>query len=137
MTESEKVTPQQLLSLLEEVVAAKGADYVYSSEESVEESVRDSAYDGSCRYVHHLSDGSKVPGCIVGTLLHDKFGVSIAGLMSEEGKSATYAVPFLLPEKFTSTTLDMLSAVQINQDGGMTWGEAVENVRRGFSYVLR
>ena len=99
------------LGLLREVIAEKGEDYVYDS--PIEPRSR-------CLYVH---DGQ--PGCIVGHVLH-RAGVSVEGLAGvEDWTPLDHEVVPQFCGWAAEPALELLAAVQVEQDAGATWGEAL------------
>ncbi len=114
-----ELTLARVKELLAEAVAEKGADYVYTTPEG-EPAGPD--METPCRYVH----GDK-PGCVVGHVLH-KAGVSLALLEGQEGTDAYGAMRNLWRDgeiEFEPPVRQLLNHVQLDQDRGTPWGEAV------------
>lgn len=106
----ERLTYEQTLALLREVIAEKGEDFVY--EPFVDE-------DGfsMCRYVDRGQ-----PSCLVGHVLY-RAGISLTELVGVEDTTPTSGGPW--EEWGTARAIDLLSAVQEKQDGHVAWGEAL------------
>lgn len=132
-----KVTGAVALNLLRHVVAVKGQAHVYVSPKG-ETAGQDEHVSPSCYYVHEVveSDGSttEVPGCIVGHAMR-KLGVDFDTMRREENNtsdSLADAVEATSSEdgeqlfEFTDTAKRVLRAAQSKQDGGATWGEALD-----------
>lgn len=113
MTDVEPLTLDRAVELAREVVAEKGADFVYEEEEG--------AWGGL--YVHA---GDK-PGCLVGHILlrhgvpvetlKNYNSMGIAWVADETGVAAAEATNFL-------------ESVQGDQDDGHSWGKAVDEAAR-------
>jgi hypothetical protein len=107
---------QDVIEWLRKAVAEKGPDYVY----------RDSGDDGgACMY---YSESSHQPRCLVGVALH-KAGLIDYGLVTSrrvnEGVGIIRLAAYLnLP--LSSGALSVLSIAQDEQDGGSTWGNALQ-----------
>lgn len=108
------------MRLLEEVVAAKGEDYVYVPRSS----------DGACTYLH-----GRKPGCIVGHVLI-RHGVPVEVIRKWEDRSADSLYHGGgLPNAATLTPLTdeptavILQQAQEIQDQGKPWGEALLKAR--------
>ena len=118
------INARQALDLLEEVVEGN-EDFVYTPP----------APEGNadCAYVHRDSEGSLVPGCIVGHALH-RAGVDlwkfapIEGLQIDGDVDGTPATDVLGVDA-TPEAVYVLAAAQSVQDGGRPWGEALEAAR--------
>lgn len=118
------LTYERTKELLKEAVAERGADYVDP----------DASRPTLCRNVHTAEDGKTlVPGCIVGWVLH-KAGVSLE-LLEENNMAAASSVLCELKEAgvlgYEVTALHLLNRIQGLQDGGVSWGEAVQGVCGG------
>lgn len=104
------------------------ADVIRMAEEEVELAGEGYYHPGQCRYL--LNDGT--PACIVGRMLAkntDWFkdsikdgnnGLRIANLLNDLGKD----------DLFTSEAREFLYHLQLNQDLGSQWGEALSMARR-------
>lgn len=132
-----ELTLKKAHELVDAAVALKGEGYVYEKT------------GGMCKYVHFdegWSDGGAVsrvnetPGCIVGqalTLGGVEFEYFYSGDSNELGVATLMDV--LERKKRVSTdneALRFLEAVQISQDAGIPWGEAVAQARRGMAYYV-
>jgi hypothetical protein len=113
-------TYEEAVQLLEKAVADRGADYVYAKDPKA---LRTSFW----RCVNVFVDGT--PGCIIGQILAYK------GFWDQEGAAlyeGTVTVSDLIVEgviEADDATAELLSAVQRNQDNGVSWGEAVSRAR--------
>lgn len=110
------LSDEQVMNALRDVVA-ENPDKVYKAPESMR------GYWGTCFYVHHNEDGSKEPGCIVGTVLH-RLGVSLDALQGQEGLQAMSATHGLGVKGLTDEARYTLRRVQRRQDRGDSWGAA-------------
>ncbi len=118
------ITYQDALAALRAAVAEKGEDYVYE---------KVGADDGinSCVYKTENNE----PSCIVGNALV-RLGVPIRSLPSPRGLqtnakallgyTAYYSRPALRGVRATVFAANLFDSVQVLQDEGMPWGEAVE-----------
>jgi hypothetical protein len=122
------LTLERTKELLAEAVVERGEGYVYTRPDG-----KQSSPDGSesCFYVHtpdmDASITESVPGCIAGYVLH-KAGVPLEALRTCETAPADSAVSHLSME--TALSVDsgvaiLLREVQVMQDRGRSWGEAV------------
>ncbi|ATW69427.1 hypothetical protein SEA_IMMANUEL3_76 [Streptomyces phage Immanuel3] len=138
-----KVTGAVALNLLRHAVAAKGKDHVYVNPDG--KTAGQGEYSNpSCYYVHDVVDpegdgfGMKaVPGCIVGNVMH-KLGVGFTVMRNEENNTSDSLVDAVMVSRherdedgeqkfeFTDTAKRVLRSAQSKQDGGATWGEALE-----------
>lgn len=102
-------SPDEVLALLEEVVAEYGEDYVYPGHNTT----------GGCVYT---KDGA--PSCLVGHAL-TRLGVPV-DFLSEHNDFAVSNIQRLTMDE---EVLDMLQTAQETQDIGCTWGHALEDAR--------
>lgn len=113
-----RLTLEGTKELLKEAVVERGADYVDP----------DASRPNLCRNVHVADDGTPIPGCIVGWVLH-KSGVSLE-LLSENNMAAASSVISELREgnvlTFEVEAQYLLDRVQDHQDKGVPWGTAVQ-----------
>lgn len=108
---------RELVSL---AIAEKGEDYVYVNERGVS--------GGACYNVHTDPDGNLTPGCLVGHALY-LGGIPLASM---GGLRMTSAAGSLLGDlrdegllSRSPAAVEWLLDVQLAQDDGKTWGEAV------------
>jgi hypothetical protein len=101
--------------LLVRAVEEKGADYVYPDEQKTP---KGQLGDDLCMYVH---DGA--PSCIVGHVLHYA-GVELEKFEPWEGSRAEIVGEALT--EWHPSVLKALGAAQEAQDGGKTWGKALD-----------
>ncbi|MFI0211975.1 hypothetical protein ACH4OV_25305 [Streptomyces diastaticus] len=111
-----KVTPEQVLDVMREVVAEAGEEFVYEPPTGL----------GVCLYVHRPhGGGASVPGCLVGQVLH-RLGVPLDELTEHEAQLARTMAPKLVDAgegaDLLVTALDNAQAIQ---DGGHSWGAAL------------
>lgn len=116
------IDAERAIELLRECVTERGADYVYTPEDTGI-SLADRPGQ-SCLNWHRTAD---VPGCIVGLALN-KAGVTgedfrDAHSDGDGADSATSDLPMVFATKRASR---MLGYVQERQDRGAPWGEAVD-----------
>lgn len=124
----EAPTVEQVLLVLDFVVAERGEDYVYPDE------WRDGGTRlGTCLYV--TPDGTG-PACIVGAVVA-RLGVSLARLSRSEGQSARSVMEqvFGLPDRSPQSAV--LQGAQVVQDGGGTWGDARDKARERADQIAR
>jgi len=123
------VSSQQVIDTVRALVAER-PDYVYTGDGE--------GYvpgESSCYYVHEQSDGTKVPGCLVGHALH-ALGVPLDVLEEYEGTSAHAAAEQTLSISDSATrTLSFLSVAQEWQDRGAPWGNALAVAEQGANSV--
>ncbi|MFF5471025.1 hypothetical protein [Streptomyces achromogenes] len=115
-----ELTLDRVKELLNEAVAEKGADYVYTTPDGKQGTPE---YQPTCLYVH----GDK-PGCIVGHALH-RAGVSLSLLLEEEQDDASSVLRSLAQLgvlSYTDGVSQLLYEAQQRQDHGTSWGEAVQ-----------
>jgi len=122
-----KIDREQAVALLERAVFEKGADYVYQQR---------SALNGpSCVYV---DTDTGAPSCIIGHLVSYVAPETLLGIAQwERSQESTYTGTDVRELKnqlvdhveFDYEALYLLRSVQTAQDGGMTWGQAVERAK--------
>lgn len=112
----EELTYERALELARKIVSEFGEDYVYP--ENHKERGASAASAPSCMYVH---DGQ--PSCLVGHVLY-RHGVSIKDLVDREFLSAWEVAAGLVASD--EKTRQFLEAVQVAQDKGTTWNQAVD-----------
>lgn len=111
----ESLTIERTIELAREIVAEFGEDYVYPQEHKRPESA---TFIPSCVYVHE-----GCPSCLVAHILH-RHGVSVKALADQEFRGAWFVASLANPDDKSRRFLD---SVQSCQDGGETWGWAVES----------
>lgn len=107
--------------LLGLAVEEKGAGYFYINESG------ESAEGGKgigCTNLHRQSDGTYVPGCIVGNVFSRLYGVE---KVPYEGTANSTNHELNLP--FNDDAERLLSIAQSKQDGGTSWGKAVTEAK--------
>lgn len=112
-----KLTRDTAIELLERAVQDRGADFVYRKHDE---------YNTACKY-----EKNDAPSCLVGVVL------AMAGATIWELKRMDQADEpgmdlhwqGLLPVEATNQAIDILSAAQLAQDVGHTWGEALLRAR--------
>jgi hypothetical protein len=121
-----ELTEENVTETFRQILAEFGDQAVYVRPPDAES-------NAACLYVHDGATGPR-PGCIVGHLLH-RLGVSYEALRAREGYTANAILfgndpdnPLKLLLRLPLSLADRIRAVQIAQDHGKTWGEAV---RRG------
>lgn len=105
-------TVEQVTATIKAVVEEFGADYVYPY----------AAAPADCRYTEYDENGPTAPSCIAGHVLH-RLGVPLDELRQWEGNNIHG-----LQENYINLpagAYEGLSAAQEAQDGGKTWGEAL------------
>lgn len=107
------ITRQEALDTLREVVAEYGEDYVYDRRVNTGNGPLGGE---SCFYVR-----DNKPSCLVGHVLNRR-GVAINTLKEREGSGPDIFAPRFL----THEAADVLTAAQEKQDGGRTWGSALQ-----------
>lgn len=120
------ITVQQVITGLFAALADRGVNYVYTYPEG----------KNGCMYAHVNEDGAVVPGCIVGHLLNQwgLLGLVTDGLCTIDNiiNGVGFGTLFgPLGELHSAVTFEkgafkMLEDAQFHQDGGKTWGEAIE-----------
>jgi hypothetical protein len=103
---------------MRDIVKEVGRDYVYPRNER-----------GMCFYVYR-----GLPDCLIGRVLN-RMGMLVSELSQFEGTGAsTFASgqyhPTLFPFVIYPQTWGVLAAAQKRQDGGLTWGEALDEADR-------
>ncbi|MFD3361605.1 hypothetical protein ACFWW5_00695 [Streptomyces albidoflavus] len=111
-----KVTPEQVLDVMREVVAEAGEEFMYEPPGEI----------GTCLYVHRTpGDAADVPGCLVGQVLH-RLGVPLDELAEHEAERALTMVPeFIDAGKHKGLLALALNRAQARQDLGYPWGAAL------------
>lgn len=113
-----RLTYAKAKELLTEIVAEYGEDYAYTRIDD----------EGPCYYVHRDESGEFVPGCIVGVLLH-KMGFDLEWLMRctlGPVVSYLYTIRLQRPDfSYEVKAESLLIEVQVRQDRGVPWGQAV------------
>lgn len=114
-----EITDEQVIAAIR-AVAAENPDKVYALPDHMEP-----MYEGACNYVHTAPDDEAKlsPGCLIGSALH-RLGVPLETLAKVEGSAAGSAIAELLPQ-ITVGTRVYANNVQMWQDDGRTWGQAV------------
>ncbi|MER5754394.1 hypothetical protein [Streptomyces sp. NPDC002088] len=111
---------EETKELLARAVEEKGRDYVYKQVQV------DSDGSTLCAY---FDPATKCPSCMVGHVLAYK-GLTFDRLVNEDGDRNTFASVEALSDlgviSIDNPTLALLTVVQTEQDGGMTWGDAVD-----------
>lgn len=120
-------TVQAALDLLQRAVDYKGADHVEPLYNDDGEAVIDRAEAGGETVCRYIEPGTRKPGCLIGTALW-LAGATVDDLVPHEGegigalRGTVYEAP--------SDVVSLLSEAQHGQDGGKTWGEALEAARQ-------
>lgn len=115
MTNKNRLTYNEAVELLQRAVQEKGADFKFP------------AY-GSCTYF--AGDNLDQPNCIVGHVLaykeitHDDIE-DLSGYEHANDRAITDLGPQVFP-RLAKKTQRLLAETQLRQDGGYTWGEALE-----------
>lgn len=122
----------ETLAMLNEVADEVGRNTVYRD---IRKADMPEVEAGSCYNVHRRSDGTIVPGCIVGQVVVKKLGVPALelwegsnGFIGTARMSAGDLGEWLRSNKgieFTERAAELLRAVQRKQDGGSEWGDAI------------
>jgi len=128
------ITAEKALSLLQNAVAAKGADYVYPR-----------SADSITKICVYTRGGE--PSCGVGYALHEA-GVSIEGLEALDNadtemwqttaigeENVQYVLRNELDVLITDEAVSVFSAFQSAQDSGEEWGVALKYASREASLV--
>lgn len=112
------ITWDQIQSVLDDLVAEKGADYIYEPPVDKDDTPED------CQYLHHGE-----PGCLVGHLLV-RLGEDEDWLASREGECALDVVMHSNLEIEDQTRVaTFLNQAQSYQDDRIPWGRAVQMAR--------
>ncbi|GAA3473847.1 hypothetical protein [Nonomuraea roseola] len=116
-----KVTDAEMIDTLKAVVAEK-PDYVYGAPEHMADGT------GQCYYVHTDAENEEklAPGCLVGVALN-RLGVPLETLQKHEADNA-FCVIGRVVEGISDVALEFAHLLQIRQDNGATWGEALAYV---------
>lgn len=109
------ITSDDIMKALREVVAEQ-PDHVYCRPEHM--STRH-----ACLYVHTSENGDRVPGCVVGHAL-ERVGIPLVWMAQYEGSSAV-GITAGLGIQVDAATGVFLNDVQMGQDAGQSWGEAL------------
>lgn len=128
------LTLEQAMRYAEEAVAERGEDFVYNDK---------ATWDGSfCSYVPKSdprfrqigagreASGSAVTGCLIGEILNragllsDKIAVSGLTIRSHIGVDLQVE---------SDDVSEFLGVLQVHQDQGSTWGEALKAAKMGVS----
>ena len=105
---------EQVLTILDQVVAEFGHDYVYQPP---------GPGDFACLYVHGKLWYRK-PGCLVGQVLH-RMGVPLRELAkNDKNNVAVTSNSFSVPIVLHDDTKKVLAEAQRTQDNDQTWGQA-------------
>lgn len=121
-----RVTKDQLLVMLHELVEEKGKNYVYKNPDGK----LPTSDSNACFYVHPGKDENDAPqpGCIAGHVFH-RLGVSLDDLAQWEKRSARFVMEKLIEGPydiaFDNEAQYVLSRAQRAQDLGWSWAEAV------------
>lgn len=104
-----------------EEAAIEGPDFIYKAYE------RDSYGRTTCRYVENGQ-----PSCIIGRMLSRQ---GLLPVFPEDSYENTLCVSSLLTEndlsrRFTLGARGFMSLLQLSQDRGMPWGEAIERAMK-------
>jgi len=125
----EYLTLEKVISLAEQAVQEKGSDFIYKQMEC---SVKDEddlfSVQTTCAYVHE----DDVPGCLVGNILvrhgvqpskFEELGINV-DTGSDEALRTLISSGVIVG--VSESASEFLELVQRHQDGGFTWGYAVE-----------
>lgn len=116
-----EVTDEQVLKTLREVVA-ENPDFVYHKQ-------RHQGFFMRCLYVHN-KDTHPSCGCVVGHVLH-RLGVPLEELSKLELNPANVLVDRYL--RGTDWSEEILVDIQIHQDQGHSWGQALKIAENYFA----
>lgn len=125
----------QTLRELEMIVADAPPCYVYSGPAGWQPG-------DMCSYVHEDADGRLSPGCIVGHWLHRFRGIDLDVLRFHEGRGAMRLTTLLtesgdLAESVHVDAGYFLLKVQLAQDSGLPWADAVHDAASDMSAAGR
>lgn len=98
---------EQTVQLLKEVVYKVGEDYVYPHKDQI------------CMYFER-----QAPSCIVGHVL-DHEGVTHADIRSKNENGVVSLIESNIIEPEDQRVVDLLEQVQMHQDNGIPWGDAL------------
>jgi hypothetical protein len=120
-----KITWTAVIETAERLASEVGFDYRYTSQNG------ECGPNMACRNWHNNKDGSKTPGCIVGTILY-RLGVSLEEMFQ------SMSSPRLLDSLVLGDVIEAPSEevrkffeyAQCAQDSGATWWSAVRVARR-------
>jgi len=107
---------ETILSTMTEIVGEYGKDYVYEKRWNPE------AIGIGCRYVCN-----DAPDCLIGKLMIRAGWATIEELKSVEGSRPDWDNKVW--PRLTAPARDVLLAAQAAQDGGKTWGQALDRAR--------
>lgn len=112
------------MELVDQAIEQRGADYVYTNEDG------DKAVPHgfvNCYNWHEDEDGSVIPGCIVGTVLH-MAGVPLDEMGKEDGwEDVENNLSHTETLRATRKASKLLEYIQYEQDKGNTWGVSKAN----------
>lgn len=139
MTNTPYPKTAKMLDELEAIARARmadngGEDYVYAAPGT---SPHDGLVPGNtCLYVHtgEGEDGSDVPGCIIGTWLHEYKHIPLEKLERQEGTGAWAVLQRVLLQGERDVEMTRIAdEVQASQDTGHGWLAAVQAGRDMFA----
>jgi hypothetical protein len=112
-----QITEAAILAKLDEIVAAS-PDHVYEVPEHM-------GNGPTCFYVHTDDETGEArsAGCLIGRVLNE-LGVPLEDLQDFELETAKSVIEKFVPDS-SYDTQDFLNAVQLKQDAGHTWSEAL------------
>lgn len=118
----ETLTYDRALALLEEIVAEKGADYVYT-----EDPVTIEKQGGHTACFYAAADSS-TPGCIIGHLIHQLNPDTNLNHLDGYGAIGAINSAGYLVELYSKTGR-LLVNVQNRQDSGSSWGDSLARAK--------
>jgi hypothetical protein len=121
----EPLTYKNSVELLHRAVRERGEGFVYPQEWTRRVNEKGSF---TCQYVH--PDGT-CPGCIIGYVLY-LHGVPLDILKLHEGENAVDLLENLNIIREEDLVDYLLTRVQVNQDGGLSWKKAVDSAIRDY-----
>lgn len=107
------LTVERAHTLLKEIVAEKGPDFVYKRPEGE-----------MCAYLEDLEDGGVVPSCLFGHLFL-RAGVSAGDIAPHEGCGVVALFRFLTDAEENALIVRASAEAQASQDTGQPWGRAL------------
>lgn len=116
-----KLDLPEVKSLAVEAIKEKGVDYVYVNPNG--EKIADGTFV-NCFNWHHTPDGGRVPGCIVGNILH-RAGISLDDMPHDLNVQGSLEALKDLAMVSREGVI-ALKYMQWEQDNGATWGAAFE-----------